>query len=177
MYLVGDGAHFHRHASLPGQKFCERMSRQGKPMADTRRIHQQSIQHVLIHICTLQVFVTEHTSKNTVISSFYSKMTLSTSSTSKLTSFPSMEIEGKGHPLLCWQRQGLSEVPQWFAAIFTAHLYVKKQQAKPNKFSVLPQQNVVSTLSAAQHMLKGGSHLLVSSHHIKPSHDIWEVPL
>lgn len=72
-------------------------------MADTRRIQQQSIQHVLIHICTLQVFVTEHTSKNTVISSFYYKMTISTSNTSKLTSFPSMEIEGKGHPLLCWQ--------------------------------------------------------------------------
>lgn len=130
VYLVGDGAHFHRHASLPGQKFCERMSRQGKPMADTRCIHQQSIQHVLIYICTLQVFVTEHTSKTIIfsfISSFYSKMTVSTSSTSKLTSFPSMKIEGKGHPLLFWQHQGLSEVPQRFAAIFTAHLSIKKQ--------------------------------------------------
>lgn len=52
------------------------------------------------------------------------------SGTSKLTSFPSMEIEGKGHPLLCWQRQDLSEVPQRLAAIFTANLDVKKQKVK-----------------------------------------------
>lgn len=69
VYLVGNGAHLHCHASLPGQKFGEGMSRQGKSMADTRCVQQQSIQHVLIHVCTLQVFVAED-AKSTFMSSF-----------------------------------------------------------------------------------------------------------
>lgn len=60
---------------------------------------------------------------------------LSTSGNSKLTSFPSVEIERKGHPFLCWQGKGFSEVPQGSADIFTAHLYAKKQVITPNRRS------------------------------------------
>lgn len=99
------------------------------------------------------------------------------SGTNKLTSFPSMEIEGKGHPLLCWQRQSLSEVPQRLAAIFTAHLDVKKQKVKIYFvcFSWFQQQDVKNGVALGVLMLD--PLLLVSSHHVKSGHDIWEVPL
>lgn len=64
VYLVRNGAHLHRHAPLPGQKLGEGVSRQGESMANTRRVQQQSVQHVLIHVRTLQVFAADaHKSK------------------------------------------------------------------------------------------------------------------
>lgn len=115
------------------------MSRQGEPMANTRRVQQQSIQHVLIHICTLQVFTQQtHTKRKAPLGSLFGSgrfLKLSTSDTSKLTGFPCVEIEGKGHPFLCRQGQGFSEVPQGPAAIFTAHLDARRQAITANRRS------------------------------------------
>lgn len=126
-YLVGNGAHFHRHAPLPGQKLGEGMSGQGEPVADTRRVQQQSIQHVLIHLRTLHVFTADaHKSESAFMADSWG---LPKAGASKLTGFPGVEVEGKGHPLLCWQGQGFSEVPQGSTAVFTAHLYTINKQS------------------------------------------------
>lgn len=68
-----------------------------------------------------------------------------------------MEEEGKAHAFLRWQGQGFSEVPQGSAAIFTAHLLVKKPAISEKNKQKCPANS--------------------SSHRVKTGHDVWEVAL
>ncbi len=67
VYLVGDGTHFHSHSSLPGQTFSHWVARKSKPMANTRSVKQKSVQHVLVHLCTLEIYMQQRDIKTSVI--------------------------------------------------------------------------------------------------------------
>lgn len=56
VHLVGDGAHLDRHTPLPREEFGHRVARESEAVADSRRVQEQRVQHVLVHLCAFLVF-------------------------------------------------------------------------------------------------------------------------